>query len=183
MKKSAEASTAMTNLMQDWPANKGNLKGKLVLFLFRLARMIRLAPPPLMLLGSPVLVLYRIGVEWFLCIELPWNLKVGPGLRLFHGMGLVVNDQTIIGRNVVLRHTTTIGVKETLPFGTQAAPIIGDDVDIGAHVIILGPITVGNGARIGAGSVVVKDVPAGATVVGNPARVIHLAGTPGAEHA
>lgn len=135
------------------------------------------------MLGIPYLMLYRVIIEWILCIELPWNTQIGPGLRLFHGMGLVVNDRTVIGRNVVLRHTTTIGVKETLPFGTQAAPIIGDNVDIGAHVIILGPITVGNGACIGAGSVVVKDVPAGATVVGNPARVIHPAATPGASHA
>jgi len=111
-----------------------------------------------MILGAPFLIFYRVTIEWMLCIELPWNTQVGAGLRLFHGMGLVVNDQTVIGRNVVLRHTATIGVKETLTFGAQAAPIIG------------------------AGSVVLKNVPAGATVVGNPARVIHLAATSVAEH-
>lgn len=173
----------MSSIFQDWRANAGNKKTQLVLLAFRIAQSIRRSRRPIYMLGIPYLVFYRVTVEWLLCIELPWNTQVGPALRLFHGMGLVINDQTIIGRNVVLRHNTTIGVKETLPFGTQAAPIIGDDVDIGAHVIILGPIRVGNGARIGAGSVVIKDVPAGATVVGNPARVINLAATPEMDHA
>lgn len=173
----------MSSIFQDWRANAGNKKAQLVLLAFRVAQSIRRSHRPICLLGIPYLVFYRVTIEWMLCIELPWNTQVGPGLRLFHGMGLVVNDLTVIGRNVVLRHTTTIGVKETLPFGTRAAPIIGDDVDIGAHVVILGPITVGSGARIGAGSVVIKDVPAGATVVGNPARAIHLAATAELDHA
>lgn len=168
----------MNSVFQDWPANKGNLKAKLVLLAFRLAQSIRKGPRPIYLLGIPYLVFYRLTVEWVLGIELPWNTQVGPGLRLYHGMGLVVNDQTVIGRNVALRHNTTIGVKETLPFGTRAAPTIGDDVDIGAHVVTLGPISVGSGARMGEGSVVVKAVPAGATVVGKPARGIHIAAMP-----
>lgn len=158
--------------LQDWAANSGNPKARLVLFLFRLATFVRKFPLPFLILAVPYLVFYRVIVEWVLCIELPWNTKIGPGLRLFHGMGLVVNDQSVIGSNVIVRHNTTIGVKETLPFGSRCAPVIGDDVDIGANVVILGPITIGSGARIGAGSVVVKDVPAGKTVVGNPARVI-----------
>jgi putative colanic acid biosynthesis acetyltransferase WcaB len=166
----------MIYFFQDWRANKGNLKGRLVLFFFRIAQLIRRAPKPIMIIGLPVLVLYRVGVEWLLGIELPWGLKVGAGLRLFHGMGLVINDKTVIGSNVVLRHNTTIGLKETLPFGTRASPMIGDNVDIGANVVILGPIKVGKGARIGAGAVVVKDVPDGATVVGNPARVVAIGG-------
>ena len=165
----------MIAIFQDWNANKGNPKARLVLLFFRLSKLVRQAPMPLLVIGLPVLITYRVTVEWILGIELPWNLTVGSGLRLFHGMGLVVNDKTVIGRNVVLRHSTTIGVKETLAFGASAAPTIGDDVDIGAHVVILGPITVGNGARIGAGSIVTKDVPAGATVVGNPARIIRMA--------
>nr|WP_315473680.1 serine acetyltransferase [uncultured Rhodoferax sp.] len=173
----------LPHIFQDWRANTRNPKARLILLLFRVAYAIRRAPLLLLILGIPYLIFYRVFVEWILCVEIPWNTQVGPGLRLFHGMGLVVNDQTVIGRNVVLRHTTTIGVKETLPFGPQAAPIIGDDVDIGAHVIILGPITVSSGARFGAGSVVVKNVPAGATVVGNPARVIQLAATPAVKHA
>jgi serine acetyltransferase len=161
-------------VFQDWRANKGNPKARLVLTFFRTTQLIRRAPVPIFLVGLPVLVLYRVLVEWILGIEIPWNLKVGPGLRFFHGMGLVVNDKTVIGSNVVLRHTTTIGVKETMSFGADAAPTIGDDVDIGAHVLILGAVKVGNGATVGAGSVVIRDVPAGATVVGNPARIVFV---------
>jgi putative colanic acid biosynthesis acetyltransferase WcaB len=62
-----------------------------------------------------------------------------------------------------------------------ACPIIGDRVDIGANSVILGPIRIGSDAVIGAGSVVVKDVPAGATVVGNPARVIRACRADGVE--
>ncbi len=173
----------MKHFFQDWSTNAGNKKAQLVLLAFRIAQSIRRSRRPIYMLGIPYLVFYRVTVEWLLCIELPWNTQIGPALRLFHGMGLVINDQTIIGRNVVLRHNTTIGVKETLPFGTQAAPIIGDDVDIGVHVIILGPIRVGNGARIGAGSVVVENTSAGAAVVTNPARMTHLAATLEIKHA
>lgn len=99
---------------------------------------------------------------------------MGSGLRLFHGQGLVVNDSSVIGKNCTLRHTTTIGNK-TLPTGEiTKSPVIGDNVDIGAHSIIIGDITVGDNCVIGAGSVVTKDVPAGSVVVGNPAQVIRM---------
>ena len=164
----------MNYIFQDWRINRGNIKARLVLSFFRLAQLIRRLPLPLLFCVFPILILYRVFVEWILGIELPWNLKIGSGVRLFHGMGLVVNDKTVIGSNVVLRHSTTIGLRETLEFGADAAPIIGDDVDIGAHVVILGPVNIGNGARIGAGTVIIKDVPAGAIVVGNPARIVNV---------
>lgn len=160
------------NLMQDWEANRGNPKAQLVLLFFRLAAACRRLKRPWIFFTLPYLICYRVGVEWILGVELPWKLQVGPGLKLFHGMGLVVNDRAVLGRDVILRHCTTIGVKETQALGQGAAPVIGDGVDIGSNVVILGAIHVGAGARIGAGSVVIRDVPAGATVVGNPARVV-----------
>ena len=162
----------MTQIFQDWQANSGNWKARLVLVAFRLAVRCRALPTPLVILLIPYLILYRVGVEWILGIELPWKLKVGPALRLFHGMGLVVNDRAVIGANVILRHCTTIGVRETLPLGEGGAPVLEDDVDVGSNVVIVGPIRIGRGARIGAGAVVTKDVPAGATAVGNPARIL-----------
>jgi len=83
---------------------------------------------------------------------------------------LVIHPGTRIGEGVTLRHCVTLGNRRA---GGEA-PTIGDDVEIGANALVLGPISVGNGAVIGAGAVVTKDVPARAIVVGNPAIVIRI---------
>jgi putative colanic acid biosynthesis acetyltransferase WcaB len=160
------------NIFQDWKANEKNVKGRLVLLAFRLASMISRMPRFIRWIFLPYIVLYRIVIEWLLCIELPWHLRIGPNLRLYHGIALVINDRTIIGANCVLRHSTTIGVSVTSESFEGAAPAIGNNVDIGSNVVILGSITVGDNAVIGAGSVVTKDVPNGAVVVGNPAKIL-----------
>jgi serine acetyltransferase len=82
----------------------------------------------------------------------------------------VINDRAVIGKNVILRHCTTIGVKKK----DGGCPVIGNDVNIGSNVVILGDILIGDGAVVGAGSVVIKDVPPFAVVAGNPARVIRI---------
>ena len=161
-------------LIQDWVVNKGNIKGQLVLFSFRLAQVCRKTSKPWYYFIIPYLIMYRVLIEWILCIELPWNLRVGSGLHLYHGQALVVNDRAILGRNCVLRHSTTIGVAETSLDYSGRAPVVGNDVDIGSNVVILGDVSVGDGVVIGAGSVVVKSVEAGAVVLGNPARVIRV---------
>ena len=126
-------------------------------------------------LGIPLMVIYRVIVEYILCVELRMGTEVGRGLKIEHGFGLVINDRTIIGQNVHLRHCTTIGCVK-LPDGSQGpSPIIGDNVEIGANCVILGGIRIGNYAKIGAGSVVTKDVPDNAVVVGNPARIVRTA--------
>ncbi len=162
----------MNALFADWQANRGNPKGQVVLLLFRLAHAVRGWPAPWWLIGVPLFAFYRVFVGAFLGIELRYKTRIGPGLRLFHAQALVVHEGTVIGRDCILRQSTTIGNK-TLADGSQSGcPIIGDRVDVGANAVILGPIRIGDGAVIGAGSVVVKDVPAGAVVAGNPARAI-----------
>ena len=162
----------MNEIFQDWTANRGKPKEQLVLALFRLAQWVRGWPAPWWLLGAPYLAFDRVAVEWVLGIELRFKTRVGPRLRLFHGQALVVNEGTVLGADVTLRPSTTIGSK-TLADGTQSAcPILGDGVDVGANVVIVGAVRIGDGAVIGAGSVVVKDVPPGTVVAGNPARVI-----------
>lgn len=100
--------------------------------------------------------------------ELPRTVVAGPGLRLPHsGRGVVLHPATTIGAWVTLYHRVTMGVR-----GGQDAPQIGDGVYIGCGVAILGGVTVGAGARVGANAVVLRDVPAGATAVGVPARVL-----------
>jgi putative colanic acid biosynthesis acetyltransferase WcaB len=159
------------HLFQDWDANARNTKGRLVLVAFRLAQSINAAPPPLRLLGAPYLVVHRVVVEWLMGVELNWNARIGPGLQVWHGQGLVVNSKVVIGRGVVLRQATTLAAKVHAD-GVSRSPVIGDGVDIGAHVVVLGGVRIGDGAVIGAGSVVVRDVAAGGVVAGNPARPV-----------
>jgi putative colanic acid biosynthesis acetyltransferase WcaB len=156
------------HLFQDWKANRGNIKGRLVMIAFRLAHLLRQSPVTFILF-LPYFLWYRITVEWFLCIELPWKTRVGPGLSIHHGQALVINDGTVFGAGCTLRSCTTIGNVQ-LPDGTySASPVFGDRVDVGANVVVLGPIRIGDDAIIGAGAVVVKDVPANHVARGNPA--------------
>jgi len=160
-------------LRADWKANKGNPKGRIITSYFRCAQWfaIRKRQTLLWLLGLPVMVSYRLIVEWLLGCELPAKTRVGAGLLLYHGQGLVINDNTIIGADCVLRHNTTIGniLRDGLASGS---PVIGNNVEVGANVCIIGEVIIGDGAKIGAGAVVIMNVPAGAVAVGNPARIV-----------
>ncbi len=117
-------------------------------------------------------VFYLVVVVWILGVELHDEVCAGPGLIIYHGQALVVNGTVILGANCILRQSTTIGWTTSLDGVNSKAPILGDNVDVGAQAVIIGPIMVGSNARIGAGSVVVKDVPPGAVVVGNPSRIV-----------
>lgn len=160
-------------IFQDWEVNQeGSSKSRLILLMFRATQILGNLPVPL--LSSFFRNFYILIVEWVLGVELPWDTKIGSDLRLIHGVGLVVNNGTIIGNNCILRHSTTIGNKKLSNGSYTGSPKIGDNVEVGSNVVIIGPITIGNNAVIGAGSVVVKDVPEGAVVVGNPAKVIRV---------
>jgi putative colanic acid biosynthesis acetyltransferase WcaB len=165
--------TTLAYLFQDWEDNpRNNPKGRLVLVAFRLAQRVRRLPMPLLVLGLPYLVAYRVGVEWVLGIELRWKTAIGPHTRLEHGQALVIHDHTVIGAHCTLRHSTTIGNKGVRTGGPDDAPRIGNHVDIGANSVIIGSITIGDHVIVGAGSVVTRDVPSGSVVAGNPARIL-----------
>lgn len=101
-------------------------------------------------------------------IEIHPGARIGAGVFIDHGMGVVIGETSVIGDNCTLYHGVTLG--GTSWRQEKRHPSLGDDVVVGAGAKLLGPIEVGAGAKIGANSVVVRDVPAGATVVGIPGR-------------
>jgi len=98
--------------------------------------------------------------------------RIGPGLRIYHFGNIFIHSQVVIGRNCTLRQGVTIGNRVS----DGPAPLIEDDVDFGAYAQVLGNVRIGSGAKIGAMTVVLCDVPAGATAVGVPARILPTGG-------
>jgi serine O-acetyltransferase len=96
--------------------------------------------------------------------------KIGRRFFIDHGMGVVIGETTEIGNDVLLYQGVVLG--GVSHERTKRHPTIGNRVVIGAGATLLGPINIGEGAKIGAGSVVINDVPKGATVVGVPGRTI-----------
>ncbi len=88
------------------------------------------------------------------------------------GQALVVNGQTRIGKNCGLKQSTTIWAKLKKDGTMSRCPLIGNNVDIGANVCIIGEVEIGDNVVIGSGSVVTKSIPPDSVAVGNPARVI-----------
>ena len=141
--------------------------------------------------GFHALLFHRLG-HWIWGLELKWlarflshvarwltGIEIHPGARIGrrffidHGMGVVIGETAEIGDDCTLYHGVTLG-------GTswnkgKRHPTLGNGVVVGAGAKILGPISVGEGAKIGSNAVVVKDVPAGATAIGIPARIVESA--------
>lgn len=122
-------------------------------------------------LRAPMTLLYRFlyrWVEWTCGISLPYTVKVGRRVRIWHHSGMILHARSI-GDDVQLRHNTTFGVARTGQ--NERIPVIEDRADIGCNVCILGNVRIGADAVVGAGSVVVHDIPVGSVAVGVPARV------------
>ena len=110
-------------------------------------------------------ILERVNLVMF-GIEISSSIPVGPGLYIAHPVGCVIMARRI-GANASFISAVTLGMRETHDF-----PVLGDGVVIGAGARVLGGIKLGDGSTVGANAVVIHDVPAGATVVGIPARVV-----------
>lgn len=105
---------------------------------------------------------YRPGDRYF---QISYKTTIGKGWHIAHPFGTIINAETI-GDNFSCLHLTTIGAKE------NGRPIIGNNVKLGANVTIIGPVNIGDNVIVGAGSVVVKDIPCNCIAAGNPARII-----------
>jgi serine O-acetyltransferase len=114
-------------------------------------------------------VLSQFG-RWLTGIEIHPGARIGDRFFIDHGMGVVIGETAEIGDDVTLYHGVTLG--GTTWHKGKRHPTVGNNVVVGAGAKILGPITIGENARVGSNSVVVKDVPSGATVVGIPGRVV-----------
>lgn len=109
--------------------------------------------------------------RWFTGIEIHPAAKIGERVFFDHAMGVVVGETAEIGDGCTIYQGVTLG-GTSLYKGEKRHPTLGKDVVIGAGAKVLGGFTVGDGAKVGSNAVVTKPVPAGATAVGNPARII-----------
>jgi serine O-acetyltransferase len=107
-------------------------------------------------------------------VEIHPAARIGEGLFIDHGMGVVIGETAEIGRDVTLYQGVTLG---GTGFATgKRHPTLEDNVTVGSGAKLLGPVTVGHGSKVGANTVVVTDVPPHATVVGNPGHVVRVEG-------
>jgi len=158
------------DVLQDWAANRGAGKSRLIMLLFR--QVARWHRGPRRPWHTPVTAMYTVLVNWVLGVELPPGTRIGPGLCLLHPQAIVINPDTQIGAGCTIRASTVLGNIVKSDGTITGSPTLDDGVELGVGVIIIGPIEIGAGARVGAGAVVVHDVPAGGVAVGNPARLV-----------
>jgi serine O-acetyltransferase len=108
--------------------------------------------------------------RWLTGIEIHPAAKIGRRLVIDHGMGVVIGETAEVGDDCYFYHQVTLGVARAI--GGKRHPSVGNNVIVGAGAKVLGPIRVGDNARVGANSVVLEDVPSDTTVVGIPARPV-----------
>ena len=123
---------------------------------------------------------WKVGARWAVLrhrfwsavsgADIPLNCKIGGGLLIPHPNGVVIHPDAVIGPNCLLFQQVTVG------YARGGVPTLGGHVDVGAGAKLIGPITIGDHAQIGANAVVTRDVPAGATAIGVPARITDAPG-------
>ena len=125
------------------------------------------------MLRTLLMIPYRLGFWWvrnFYGIELFFSANVGRRFHIAHQSAIVIHPFATIGDDCIVRQGVTLGTAMNKHF--DEAPTLGNRVDVGAGAAICGQITIGDGVRVGPNAVVLVNVPAGATVVAPPARVI-----------
>ncbi len=127
---------------------------------------------PFILIRIPLKLISYFGNKWcevFMEMCIDPQASIGPGFYVGHIGGVHINPGAVLGSNCDLAHRVTIG---TSAMGRLGSPVIGNNVYIGTGATLVGKIKVGDGAKIAANTLVITNVPAGATVMGVPGRVI-----------
>jgi len=123
-------------------------------------------------LRIPMKVIHLIGatfLEAFLQMRLNVRAEIGPGLLIAHSGGITLHPDVVMGSGCDLAHHVTLGTRGV---GGRGVPRLGNSVYVGTNAVLIGPIVIGDGARVAANSLVTRDVPAGATVMGVPAKIV-----------
>jgi serine O-acetyltransferase len=121
--------------------------------------------------GLPLLPRWLSTINrFFTGVEIHPNARIGRGFFIDHGMGVVIGETAVVGENCTLYQGVTLG-GTSLSRGKRH-PTLGKNVTVGVGAAVLGAVTIGDNAKIGGGSVVVRDVPANATAVGVPACIV-----------
>lgn len=153
-------------ILEDAKANKFNPRSCLIVILYRMANFFSVWRKKNILNNLwcvPYLIFYRFLSEFVLNCEIPAATKIGRRLVVHHGYSIVINKNSIIGDDFSIRQSVTIGNKG---LHNLACPIIGNFVSVGASSVIIGGVKIGDNVFIGAGTVVVNDIPSNSIVVG-----------------
>lgn len=173
--RSADALSLREILLEDFGAYNRRLvePGLWAVVIHRFGARIEKIDPPL--LRRPAETAHKLlstAVDWVWGINLPRTMRLGRRVRIWHNGSILLNARSI-GNDVQIRHDTTFGsVSMKDSARPECLPVIEDGAEVGSGVCILGDVTVGRGAIVGANAVVLKSVPAGATVFGVPARIV-----------
>ena len=138
---------------------------------YRLSNWVIVAKPsPLLSLPLKVLLfLTNKFCEVFMEMCISPAATIGEGLYIGHIGGVHISQYAVIGKNCDISHRVTIGVSA---MGRKGVPVLGDDIYVGPGATLVGKIRIGNGAKVAANTLVIDDVPSGATVIGVPGRVM-----------
>lgn len=137
---------------------------------YRLRNWVNVVNPP-WLIRIPLVIFCFVPnrfCEAFFAMGISPGASIGEGLYIGHIGGVIISQQAVIGKNCDISHRVTIG---TSAMGREGAPVLGDNVYVGTGATLVGKIRIGSGAKIAANTLVIDDVPDGATIMGVPGRM------------
>jgi serine O-acetyltransferase len=138
---------------------------------YRLRNWVNVTNPPI-LIRIPVVVFCFVPnrfCEAFFAMGISARASIGEGLYIAHTGGVTISQQAVIGKNCDISHRVTIGASA---MGREGSPVLGDNIYVGTGATLVGRIRIGSGAKIAANTLVIDDVPEGATIMGVPGRIL-----------